>query len=107
MSFISPIFRQSAIDSLFKPRFFEDTGVVEIDDEVFNNDMLGDNSDIKFSVKYGKRQNTISMIDYSQFSKVEDVPEDLLLPSGQPDRALLSSYMALVAHNYSENMILT
>jgi hypothetical protein len=106
VSFFSPIFRQSAIDNLFRPRITNDTGIIEIDDEVFNDEMLGDNRDIKFSVKYGNRHNTISMMDYSQFSKVEDVPEELLLPSGQPDRGLLSNYMIQIAHNYRENMIL-
>lgn len=107
VTYFSPLIRQSVVDKLFKPRLLQEPGMVEIDDEVFDREMLGENKDIKFVVNYGKRQNTISMIDYSRFSKVEDVPKELLLNSGQPDRVLLRDYMINIARKYRADMIFT
>lgn len=104
-SYIAPIVRQSAIDKLFKPRILNTEGAIEFEDDVFDEEKLGDYSDIKFNVNYANRQSTISMIDMSRFSIVEPVPDEFLLHSGLPDKERLRAFMIDTARKYRDLMI--
>ena len=105
VSYILPEIRQPVVDRFFKPRLLAGDGVIEIEEEVLNVESLGAYSDIKFNVNYGNRQNTISLIDMSQFSIVEEVPGDLILHSGQPKREELRIYMINIARKYRDYML--
>lgn len=108
VSYVFPILNQDAIRNLFRPvQRDSDNAILEIPDEVVDEQIFEQYQDVRFSVKYAKRQKTISLLDVNQFCIVENVPEDYLFPNGQPRRDLLKRFMIDIARKYRDKMIFT
>lgn len=107
-SFITPVLKQGGIDGLFHSiGYADDETMVEICDEVVDERIFEQYSDIKFNVTLGKRRKTISLFDISQFGIIEEVPDDILMNNGQPEKNLLFDLMITTALKFKEKLVLT